>query len=238
MKPVVILITVLLLPLSANAAVAFDTASMVINSAASSPAYGTITLGGSDTAICVGNAGAVSGTDSVTNVQIGTASGTSTATKMGGVQKPSDRHQDLWCLLNPPTGTVTVRVDFTGTYETAIAAGYSGVLAIDAAHTASGGSSSTFSDTTTPLRTGAWVFGVSGSSNADPTGGANTFGRANCSGCGMLLSDNNLAISPAAATTLAWNVAVPGTWASTMVALEATAAPATASSVYYWSYWW
>lgn len=215
-----------LVPGFAHAAVAFDTSVVGASGVATSPAYYTITLAGTDTAICVGNQGAVSGTDATTNVQIGTAAGTSTATKLGGAQTPSDRYGDLWCLLTPPTGTVTVRVDFTGTFLSSVASAYSGVSTIDAAVITTTATSLTYGIATTPLQAGAWVLAEAINQNRVPTAGSGTTVRSSIS-TGIAIADNNLAISPPTSTTLNFIAALSGTWSGVIVALEPPVIPPT-----------
>lgn len=214
-------IALFLVPSTTFAAIAFDTSKTGGSGVATSPLYYTMTLGGTDTAICVANQGGVSASDTTTNVQIGTIAGTSTATKEGGVQTPSDRFSDLWCLLNPPTGTVTVRVDFTGTFLTSLASAFSGVGAIDAAITKTTGAATTFSISNTTLQNNAWVLAEGDNANATPSAGAATTVRQGATG--MALGDSNAAITPAGSATLNFS-SVSGTWSGVMVALEPPAA--------------
>lgn len=203
----------------AFAAINIDNSSNGVSGVATSPAYYTLVVSSSATAICVANQGAVSSTDSTTNVQIGLVTGTSTATKMGGVQNPTDRFIDLWCLTNPPVGTVTIGVTFTGTFLSSEAASYTGVGSIDAAVTNTSASASTFAITTTPTVDSAWILAAAGNSNRGPTAGAGTTVRQTQSN-GLALGDNNAAITPPAATSLNFAVTLAGTWGGVIVALE------------------
>ena len=213
-----------LFPALASAAIAFDTSVIGVSGASSGPIYYTITLGPSDTAICIDNAGAVSATDSTTNVQIGTASGTSTAIREGGAQAPGDRYNDLWCLMNPSVGTVTVEVTFT-TFLLSLASAYSGVSLIDAANTTTSGSATSYSISATPTVNNAWtVSGVHNANNA-PTAGTGTTFRQNPAGAGVAISDSNGAATSAGSPfTMNYSQSSGGSWAGTIIALEPTAA--------------
>lgn len=236
-KLLVIALFLCMVPSSAFAAIAFDTSKNCLNGISSSPGYCTITLGASDTAICVGNAGAVSGSASVTNVQVGTSSGTSSATSMGGVQIPSDRFIDMWCLSNPPTGTVTIQVTFTGTYDASNATSYSGVGAINAAATNTAGSGTTFGITTTPLLNNAWTVSQVGNAARVPSAGSGTTLRAADSNSSSM-GDSGALITPAAAYTMNWASSASAAWGSIIVALEPTTAVAASPSVYSYAFWW
>ncbi len=215
----------------AYAAIALDT-SFELNSGNSvsvSPAYYSATIGASATAICVGNQGAVSASDSTTNVEIGTISGTSTATREGGAQAPSDRYEDAWCLLNPPTGAhVTIKITFTGTFASSYASSYSGVGSIDGASTATHASASSFALPVTTTVNNAWAWSVADNANAGPTAGTGTTLRQTNAGGGMSIGDSNGAIATAGSYTMNWSQGTSGTWAGTIVALEPPVAAAAA----------
>lgn len=203
--------------IAAPAFAAFDNSTVCASGVSSSPAYCSFTVSSSAKVICVPTQGAVSGTDSTTNVQIGTASGTSTATKEGGAQTPSDRYSDMWCLMNPPTGTVTVRIDFTGTFLSAIAASYTNVGLIDAVVSGTGSSATSFSLTTTPTADQAWTVMSADNSNRTPAASTNTTFR---NSAGISIGDSGAAITAPASITMNWTASIAGTWSGVIVALE------------------
>lgn len=206
-------------PLSAFAAIAFDTSTIGANGITpGAQTYYTFTAAAGDTAVCVANEGAVSGTDSTTNVQIGTAAGTSTMTREGGVQTPSDRYIDMYCINGTFSGVQTIQVSASISL-TSLASAYSGTASIDAVVTGSSAAAASLTLTTTPTVVNAWV--VSDARNAGRTtvAGTGTTVRQNP---GEAIGDGNAAINPIAATSMQWSPSGGGsfTWGGVIVALE------------------
>ncbi len=141
---------------------------------------------------------------------------------MGGGQPSGDRYTDLWCLLNPKTGTITIEVSFTGNFLSSFASSFIGVGLIDGGASNTSGSATSFTLTSVTTQANAWVVeGVHNSACSTITAGTGTTIRQNPAGQCFAISDSNSALSAGSNTQN--YTATAGTWAGGIAALEPNA---------------
>lgn len=155
---------------------------------------GTLVTAGSNVKVIASYTGAVAGTDNITASTYNSVA----LTKIGGVQKPSDRFIDAWYIDTASVGSLTLAVTTTGsTVVFPLAASYSGCdTGIDSSNTSTASAASTLTTSTTVVAANCWLVGGMGNGNGTQTAGTGTTLRVDVSAnTGSSLVDSNGTVS-------------------------------------------